>query len=104
MSFQKDAPFRSRKLLDSFRDAPSCFGCQQPNDGTVVGAHGNGHQFGKAAGQKAHDFYTAGLCNSCHTRYDQGSDMSREEKATFFLEAWRRTVAWWFQSKHVKPA
>jgi len=98
----KENNYRSRKLLDSFKDAPVCFGCGKTNDGTVVGAHANGSQFGKGMGIKSHDFYSCGLCSSCHALLDQG-DMSRGDKHAFWLKAWIDTVAWWFQSGKVKP-
>lgn len=95
--------YRAPKLRDSFRDAPKCFGCDCPNDGTVVGAHANGAHMGKGMGHKAPDYYLAGLCYRCHAEYDQGRTMTRDEKRAFWLDAWRKTVAWWFETGVVVP-
>ena len=90
--------FRSNKLRDSFRDAPQCFGCGKHNDGTVVGAHANGAHMGKGMGHKAPDYYLAGLCYDCHVRLDQGKDMTRDERRQFWLDAYVKTMAWWFDA------
>lgn len=98
----KENNYRSRKLLDSFKDAPMCFICGKPNDGTIVGAHANGTAFGKGMGIKSHDFFTAALCGECHSMIDSGR-ISREDKKLLWLEAWIKTVTWWFQSGKVGP-
>lgn len=90
--------FRSRKLLDSARLAPMCFGCMKHNDGTVVAAHSNQSRDGKGMSIKAHDYRVAMLCCYCHAELDQGSMMSREERIEFWESAHRRTVAWWFDN------
>jgi len=98
----KENNYRSRKLLDSFRDAPRCFICGKANNGTVVGAHANWSEFGKGMGIKAHDFFTVAACNECHRLLDSGT-LSRDDQKALWLEAWIKTVAWWFQSGKVKP-
>ena len=90
--------FRSNKLRDSFRGAPQCFGCGKHNDGTVVGAHANGPHIGKGMGRKAPDYYLAGLCYECHARLDQGKDMTGDERRQFWLDAYVKTMAWWFDA------
>ena len=94
--------YRSRKLLDTFIDAPRCFGCGRMNDGSVVGAHANWSDYGKGMSIKAHDVYVAGLCAGCHRELDQGKSMNKEEKRAFWESAWRKTVLWWFQSGKVR--
>lgn len=61
--------YRNRKVLAIVRNAPQCFGCGRPNDGTVVGAHCNSQMMGKGLGIKAADV-PAGLCYDCHASYD----------------------------------
>lgn len=77
--------FRSRKLLDLARDR-ACVWCGC-DDGTIVAAHSNLMEHGKGKGLKAHDGMMAWLCYRCHSEYDQGSQMSREEKRDFILTA-----------------
>ena len=38
-------------------------------------------------GNKAHDGMTAWLCMRCHSEYDQGQKMSKEQKRDFILTA-----------------
>lgn len=90
--------YRNRKLLDTARDMP-CMHCGI-EDGTIVPAHGNGSQYGKGMGIKAHDVFFAGLCMRCHARYDHGNDMSRTEKQEFFAKAMHKTWLWlWINGK-----
>lgn len=96
--------FRSRKLLDAARHSPVCFGCDRPNDGTVVAAHSNQSRDGKGAGHKAADYRIAFLCCSCHTEVDQGRRMSRGERVAFWEEAHRKTMGWLFESGKVVVA
>ena len=60
-------------------------------DGTIVAAHSNLYDHGKGKGLKAHDGMMAWLCHRCHSEYDQGSRMSREEKGEFIRVAICRT-------------
>lgn len=80
---------KNRKLLDLARDQP-CVMCKS-QDGTVVAAHSNLLEHGKGKGLKAHDGMAAWLCYRCHSQYDQGSTMSREERRDFILTAICRT-------------
>lgn len=82
--------FRSRRLLDQARDQ-SCVMCKT-HDGTIVAAHSNLLEHGKGAGHKAHDAMHAWLCYRCHTEYDQGHTMTKDEKREFILTAICRTV------------
>jgi len=93
----KSSNFRSKKLLDYFRFAPICFSCGNPNDGTVVAAHANGHEYGKGMGLKAHDWAVAGLCHSCHSEIDQGNKLSSEERDAKWHSAWLGTLDWMFR-------
>lgn len=92
------ANWRSRKLLDAAREAPVCFGCGMPNTGTVVMAHSNQSRDGKGASIKAHDYRVAALCYSCHSRLDQGKDMSRQDRVEFWDQAHRETIGWLIES------
>lgn len=94
--------YRNPKLLKFAMDAPTCMCCQSTNDGTVIGAHPNGHEFGKATGLKAHDL-VAYLCMDCHDLYDgrkPGWDALQKRQAWHM--AFYRTMLWLFQhSGHV---
>lgn len=96
--------YRSRKLLDAAKEAPRCFGCGHSNDGTVVAAHANSAEYGKAMGIKAHDWAIALLCHACHSELDQGKRMTREDKQEEWRRAHVRTLAWLFESGKVKVA
>lgn len=81
--------YRNPKLLALARDQ-ACVMCLNL-DGTVVSAHSNLLEHEKGRGHKAHDGMTAWLCYRCHTRLDQGADMTREQRRDFTLTAICRT-------------
>lgn len=81
--------FRSRKLLD-LAEGQACVMCGS-EDGTVVAAHSNLLEHGKGKGIKAHDGMHAWLCHRCHSQYDQGMEMSKEERREYILTAICRT-------------
>ncbi len=97
LALYKSENYRSRKLLDSFRHAPKCFCCGKVNDGTVVGAHAGGHEYGKGMGLKAHDWAIAGLCSLCHYDVDQGNK-PRHERDAMWLSAHIKTMDWLFKT------
>jgi len=66
-----------------------------------VAAHSNQQRDGKGKGTKAHDFRVAYLCSECHYFVDQ-SKASKEEKITYWEEAHRNTVGYWFLSGVIK--
>lgn len=93
--------YRSRKLLDSARDCPRCMGCGKHNEGDVVMAHANWHEYGKGGALKAHDWAVAALCTmQCHAYVDSGKG-SKEERKDFWLRAHIKTMAWLFESGKV---
>ena len=99
-SIPKDKPIRSAKLREAAKDAPECFSCHRPNDGTVVGCHPNGLKYGKGMSQKANDLVSY-LCARCHTQLDQreGSyPMSRLELETLFLDSFYWSTVWLIRS------
>lgn len=96
--------FRSPKLLAMAKEAPCCFHCSNPNDGTVVAAHSNQLRDGKGKGIKAADYRVAFLCHYCHTEIDQGSRMPRETRIACWEEAHRRSIGWLFETGRVKVA
>jgi cytochrome c553 len=67
--------YRNKRLLELLREAP-CQVCGI-EDGTVVAAHSNQLRDGKGRSIKAHDFRIAAMCYRCHTRCDQGADLSK---------------------------
>lgn len=90
--------YRSRKLLDTAKDCPYCFGCGNHNDGTVVMAHANWYEYGKGGALKANDWAIAAMCFKCHTRIDQGHDMDKAEKKEFWRMAHVKTLTWLFDT------
>jgi hypothetical protein len=70
--------YRNPKLL-RLADGMSCVECGI-QDGTIVSAHSNN---GKGMGIKASDATIMFLCYRCHTEYDSGKIMSKEEKREF---------------------
>ena len=74
----KSRTYRNPKLL-KLASGQSCVSCNT-QDGTIVSAHSN---YGKGMGLKASDSTVMHLCYRCHTEYDQGSTMNREQKREF---------------------
>jgi hypothetical protein len=91
--------YRNKRLLELLREAP-CQVCGI-EDGTVVAAHSNQLRDGKGRSIKAHDFRIAAMCYRCHTRCDQGADLSKAERMEMWEDAHRKTVGWLFLNSHV---
>ena len=91
--------YRNKKLLELVRQSP-CQTCGT-QDGTVVAAHSNQLRDGKGRGLKAHDYRIAALCFRCHTELDQGTKMSKTERAESWEEAHRGTIGWLFENGHI---
>lgn len=81
---------RSKALREAYRLIP-CQACGV-SDGTVVCAHANEGWAGKGMGIKACDTRAASLCFTCHSRLDQGGDMTRDERRAFWLAAHLKTI------------
>jgi hypothetical protein len=75
--------YRNKRLLELLREAP----CQLRD--------------GKGRSIKAHDFRIAAMCYRCHTRCDQGADLSKTERVEMWEDAHRKTVGWLFLNDHV---
>lgn len=91
--------YRNADLLSLARYAPRCMACGRHNDGTVVAAHSN--FVGKGLGLKATDYAWAAMDSECHAAYDQGKDMSREDRRAFWMRAYWATQEWLWTSGHV---
>ena len=78
------------KLLKAARGA-SCVACGAISE-TVVFAHRNE---GKGFAIKNHDCWGLDLCITCHTEYDQGKTMTREEKRAWFNSHYPKQVLRW---------
>jgi len=95
----KERPIRSAKLREAAKDAPECFSCHRPNDGTVVGCHPP-NKLGKGGGMgyKGHDL-VAYCCRECHDQIDSRvpalSSKSRDE---VWLDAFYWSTVWLIQS------
>ena len=92
--------YRDKRLLEIVRDAP-CMVCFK-QDGTVVAAHSNQLRDGKGKSIKAHDFRIASMCWTCHTRCDQGADLSKAERMAMWEDAHRATIGWLFLNGKLK--
>lgn len=70
--------------------------------GPVQAAHANWAVYGKGMAQKAHDVFTAALCQPCHHSIDAGARMSGEERREAWEAAWRKTLVALCESGRVK--
>lgn len=61
---------------------------------TVVAAHANWKDYGKAKSKKAHDFFTVTACHTCHTWLDQETGDQDLKKATFEAAMVRQIKEW----------
>jgi hypothetical protein len=50
---------------------------------------------------KAHDYRIAALCYRCHMELDQGTKMTKAERAESWDEAHRGTIGWLFENGHI---
>jgi len=91
--------YRNKHLLELVRQCP-CQTCGN-QDGTVVAAHSNQLRDGKGRGLKAHDYRIAALCYRCHMELDQGTKMTKAERAESWDEAHRGTIGWLFENGHI---
>jgi hypothetical protein len=91
--------YRNKHLLELVRQSP-CQACGT-QDGTVVAAHSNQLRDGKGRGMKAHDYRIAALCYRCHMELDQGTKMTKAERAESWDEAHRATIGWLFENGHI---
>ena len=66
--------YRNKKWLQAVREIDCCVLCGRYG---VQAAHRNE---GKGIGMKVDDSLTAALCPDCHTRIDNGRDLSREHR------------------------
>lgn len=78
-----------------------CFGCGEPNDGSVVAAHSNQQRDGKGMSMKAHDYRIAYMCFRCHSELDQGKNWNKQEKLEIWERAHRATIGWLFNTGKV---
>lgn len=67
----------------------------------MVAAHSNQLRDGKGRGIKAHDYRIAALCYRCHMELDQGTKMTKEERADSWDEAHRGTIGWLFENGYI---
>ena len=97
MNLLKQPIYRNPALLKLAKDAPICFWCDSPNDGTVVSCHSNSQSDGKGMGRKASDAAIFAGCAKCHRDYDSGMQ-SRLWKQAKFNEAHMKTMRWLIES------
>ena len=70
--------------------------------GQTQAAHANWSKYGKGMGMKAHDVFTAALCQTCHFAIDQGAQMSGEERREAWEDAFRKTLVALHEAGKVK--
>lgn len=93
----KTTPYRDRALLDLARGRPCLLmvpGCCSHRVDTVVAAHSNWPDHGKAGARKADDCYTVAACHACHTWLDQGPAPAAQKRAQFMAGHALQVWAW----------
>jgi len=84
---------------DSFRRLVATLPCQHcGSHGTQV-AHRNQ---GKGLSLKTSDALVVALCVDCHSRLDQGKDMTREERRAFWDDAYIRQMQYMLETGMLK--
>ena len=87
--------YRSERLLRAI----ASLDCQICGiSGMTQAAHANWGIYGKGMAQKAHDCFTAALCQHCHHEIDQGKELTKEERQQQWEYAWRATLLALFQN------
>lgn len=94
----KSLTYRNPKLLSLAKEAPHCFWCLHPNDGTIVACHSNE---GKGLGIKSSDASIWFGCSKCHYAYDQGRDLTRADRRHMGYEANARTLRWLIEAGYL---
>jgi hypothetical protein len=84
-SYFKTPQFRS----EAFRRLVTQLPCQHCGTVGTQAAHRNQ---GKGLSLKTSDALVVALCPECHTRYDQGKDLCREDKRAFWDDAYIRQM------------
>jgi hypothetical protein len=97
VSVPKSEPYRDQALLEMARGRPCLLMipavCSHRVD-TVVAAHSNLPEHGKAMGRKADDEYTAFACFACHTWLDTSKAAGAQKAMAFQLAHARQVLAW----------
>lgn len=93
----KSEPYRDRALLDLARGRPCLLmvpGCCSHRVDTVVAAHSNWSDHGKAGARKADDCYTVAACHACHAWMDQGPAPAAQKRQHFMAAHALQVWAW----------
>ena len=89
LQFNKFNYLRSKAHLKKVASLP----CQLCGlDGQTQAAHSNQSRHGKGRGIKASDEFTAALCQTCHQKIDQGSDLEKQTRIDLWEFAYKNTV------------
>lgn len=88
---------RSKRLRESAKRAPHCFGCglQNPNGDLLCLAHSDALADGRGVGHKSDDNKGAILCDRCHGDVGGRTGWSKDRKRAYHKAAHLRTVEWW---------
>ena len=88
--------YRSKKLRAAANGLP-CVLCSRT--GTTVAAHSNALEHGRGFAHKAPDYMVAYVCHGCHDQIDgRSGGLSLAEKRELWLQAWVKTVRYWFEN------
>jgi hypothetical protein len=94
---EKTEAYRDPVLLEMARGRPCLLlvpaACSQRVD-TVVAAHSNLPEHGKAMSRKADDCYSAWGCFACHTWLDQSNAAASQKLGVFMAAHARQVLAW----------
>ncbi len=86
------ANYRNRPLLDLAHEIHECQCCGAHVEEGCEPAHSNMSEHGKGVALKSHDCFHAALCHGCHSKLDQGRDLTREERREMWRRAHDRTM------------
>lgn len=88
---------RSKRLRESAKAAPYCFGCglENPNGDLLCLAHSNALEDGRGSYHKSDDDKAAILCGKCHGDVDGLTGWAKDRKRAYHRKAHLRTLAWW---------
>lgn len=80
--------YHNANILDAVRQLP-CSECGK--NGPSQAAHSNLLMHGKGKGIKASDAATFPLCHFCHAEFDNGKEMTKEQRYSLTMEYLAKT-------------
>ena len=95
ISYFKEKTFKSEWFRRLVTELP----CQHCGAEGTQAAHRNQ---GKGIGIKTSDALVVALCPACHTRLDQGRDLSKEDRRAFWDDAYIRQMQFLIENGNLK--